>query len=93
MKAQQLFLFPLSQTGLESDDVQGFTAAADDLERALRMSPGSPFILYSLASTYHRIASVHQSVQLLESARLKFEEAVAKFPSFVDGIILYALVC
>ena len=56
------------------------------------MAPTSPYASYSLASTFHRIAGMHQSMQMLESARQKFEDAVKKFPNYVDGLVLYALV-
>ena len=56
------------------------------------MAPNFPYASYSLASTYHRIAGLLQSVQTLELARDKFEDAVKKFPNYVDGLVLYALV-
>ena len=56
------------------------------------MAPNFPYACYSLVSTYHCIAGVLQSVQTLELARNKFEDAVKKFPNYVDGLVLYALV-
>ncbi len=84
--------FPNLQVGLETEDSHAFMTVVDDLERALKMAPESPFMVYSLASTYHRIAGATQSMQQLELARVKFEEAMKKFPVFVDGLILYSLV-
>ena len=63
-----------------------------DLSEAVRAAPDQPYPLYSLASSYHRLASINQSMQLIESARTKFQEALKKFPKFADGLILYALV-
>ncbi len=77
---------------MDTEEPQAFLSVLDDLERALKMAPESPFILYSLASTYHRIAGASQSMQQLELARVKFDEAVKKFPNYVDGLILYSLV-
>ena len=82
-----------AQVGMEAEDIQGLTSVTEDLEKALKMAPNSPYALFSLASVFHRMASVHQSMQLLESARLKFEDAVQKFPNYTDGLILYAMVC
>ena len=56
------------------------------------MAPNFPYASYSLASTYHHIAGLLQSVQTLELARDKFEDAVKKFPNYVDGLVLYTLV-
>ena len=56
------------------------------------MTPNFPYASYSLVSTYHCIAGLLQSVQTLELARDKFEDAVKKFPNYVDGLVLYALV-
>ena len=81
-----------TQVSLEGDDMNGLSTVSEDLEKAIKLAPNCPFALYSLASTYHRIAGIHQSMQLLESARIKFEDAVRKFPNFVDGLILYSMV-
>ena len=86
------FSFLLTQLGLESEDPQGLNVVSEDLEKAVKMAPNFPYASYSLASTYHRIAGLLQSVQTLELARDKFEEAVKKFPNYVDGLVLYALV-
>ena len=56
------------------------------------MAPNFPYASYSLASTYHCIAGLLQSVQTLELARDKFEDAVKKFLNYVDGLVLYTLV-
>ena len=86
------FSFLLTQVGLESEDPQGLNVVSEDLEKAVKMAANFPYASYSLASTYHRIAGLLQSVQTLELARDKFEEAVKKFPNYVDGLVLYALV-
>ena len=64
----------------------------NDLERAIKMAPNSAHAAYSLASAYHRLAGMTQSMQVLETARTKFEENRGKFPNFADGLILHALV-
>ena len=56
------------------------------------MAPNFPYACYSLVSTYHCIAGLFQSVQTLELARDKFEDAVKKFPNYVDGLVPYTLV-
>ena len=56
------------------------------------MCPNSAHTAYSLASTHHRLAAMAQSIQMLETARAKFDEARGKFSDFADGLILQALV-
>ena len=56
------------------------------------MSPNSAHAAYSLASTYHRMAGMTQSMQTLEIAKAKFEEAGGRFPNFADGLILHSMV-
>jgi tetratricopeptide (TPR) repeat protein len=76
---------------MESDDPNEVLKARDDLEYALRLSPSTPHILYCYGSVYHRAALLTQSMQLLEDAKSKFEEAYQTHPSCVDGLILYSL--
>lgn len=38
------------------------------------------------------MAGMTQSMQMLEKAKSKFAEAREKFPTYADGLILYALV-
>ena len=64
----------------------------EDLKEALVRMPESAYAAFSLATAYHRIASMNQSMQLLSQATAKFEEASKKFPDFTDGMVLYALV-
>ena len=56
------------------------------------MAPNSPHAAYSLATAFHRIAGMTQSMQTLQQAKAKFDEARGKFPEFADGLILYSLV-
>ena len=55
------------------------------------MCPNSAHAAYSLASAYHRLASLTQSVQTLEMSKAKFEEAKGRFPNFADGLILHSM--
>ena len=75
-----------------AEDPTKLSACIDDLERALEMSPNSAHAAYSLASAYHRMAGMTQSMQTLEIAKAKFEEARGRFPDFADGMILHSLV-
>ena len=75
-----------------AEDPNQLSKCIDDLEKAIRMAPNSAHAAYSLASAYHRLAGMTQSMQVLETARIKFEENRGKFPNFADGMILYALV-
>ena len=78
---------------LETDeDPAKLSKCIDDLERALKICPNSAHAAYSLASTYHRLAGLTQSVQTLEMSKAKFEEARGKFPDFADGLILHSMV-
>lgn len=86
-------MFPL-QLSLESEDPQApLGTLVEDLEKGLSLAPTSPQAAYLLASAYHRMAGLQQSMQLLETAKTKFGEAVQKFPNFGDGLLLYAMVC
>ncbi len=79
---------------LESEEQQaGIGTVVQDLEKGLSLAPSSPQVAYLLASAYHRLASMQQSLQLLETAKTKFSEAVEKFPNFGDGLLLYSMVC
>ena len=78
---------------LETEDVTNLDVVVDDLTKAVNAAPDQAYPLYSLAASFHRMASMKQSVQLVETARSKFEIAFKKFPKFADGLILYALVC
>ena len=82
----------LCQVSLETEDVMNLDSVIDDLSKAVKAAPDQPYPLYSLASSYHRMASVNQSMQLVETARSTFQNALNKFPKFADGLILYALV-
>ena len=77
---------------LESEDVSNLDLVVEDLTKAVERAPDQPYPIYSLASSFHRLASISQSLQLIETARLKFQEGLRRFPSFADGLILYALV-
>ena len=80
------------QVSLETEDLTNLQSVISDLSKAVSSAPDHPYPLYSLASSFHRLASVNQSMQLIEAARTKFQEALKKFPKFADGLILYALV-
>ena len=67
-------------------------SVVEDLTKAVERAPQQPYPIYSLASSFHRLASISQSMQLIQTARIKFQEALRKFPTFADGLILYALV-
>ncbi len=87
------FLPPL-QLVLESEEQQSFTSTVvEDLEKGQSLAPTSPQAAYLLSSAYHRMAGMQQSMQLLETARGLFTEAIQKFPDFGDGLLLYAMVC
>ena len=75
-----------------AEDPSQLSTCIDDLEKATKMAPSSAHAAYSLASSYHRMAGMAQSMQTLEKAKVKFEEARGKFPNFADGMILHALV-
>ena len=75
-----------------AEDPSQLSTCIDDLEKATKMAPSSAHASYSLASSYHRMAGMAQSMQTLEKAKVKFEEARGKFPNFADGMILHALV-
>lgn len=78
---------------LETEDVTtNLDTVVDDLTKAVNAAPDQAYPLYSLAAAYHRMASMKQSMQLVETARSKFQDAFKKFPKFADGLILYALV-
>ena len=80
------------QLNLESEDLQLMPSVISDLEAAITIAPNSPYAAYSLASSYHRLAGLNQSVQILETAQMKFREAMQKFPTYADGLVLHALV-
>ena len=82
----------LLQVSLETEDVSNLDTVISDLSKAVIAAPDQPYPLYSLASSYHRLAGINQSMQLIETARIKFQDALKKFPKFADGLILYALV-
>lgn len=82
----------LHQVSLETEDVSNLDTVISDLSKAVVSAPDQPYPLYSLASSYHRLAGINQSMQLIETARSKFQDALKKFPKFADGLILYALV-
>ena len=87
------FTFEILQTTLESaEDPSQLQTCIEDLEKAVKMTPKSAQAAYNLASTYHRLAGLTQSMQTLELARNKFNEAGKIFPDFADGLILHALV-
>ena len=65
----------------------------EDLKKALVLVPESAYAMFSLGTAYHRVASMTQSTQMLSMATSTFTEAAEKFPEFVDGIVLYAMVC
>ena len=81
-----------TQLNLESEDLQLMPSVISDLEAAITIAPNSPYAAYSLASSYHRLAGLNQSVQILETAQMKFREAMQKFPTYADGLVLHALV-
>ena len=81
-----------SQVGLETEDPSQLTTVVQDLEKAVAQAPDFPYAQFTLASAYHRMAGVQQSMQLVETARVKFNDAVKRFPTFADGLVLYALV-
>lgn len=64
----------------------------EDLKKTLAMVPDCPYAAFSLATTYHRLAGMSQSMQVLTQSTAHFEEASKKFPQFVDGLVLYAMV-
>lgn len=66
-------------------------AIVDDLEQTLSKVPGSAYAAFTLAAVLHRMAGACQSMELLDKAREGFEGAVKKFPTFVDGMVLYAM--
>ena len=68
-------------------------SAIADLKRAVDKAPESSYAAFSLATAYHRMAGVSQSEQLLAQTTARFEEAAARFPTFTDGMVLYAMVC
>ena len=80
------------QVSLETEDLTNLQSVISDLSKAVSGAPEQPYPLYSLASSFHRLASINQSMQFIETARSKFQEAFKKFPKFGDGLILYALV-
>ncbi len=71
---------------------QDLEAAVEDFQRALEKVPDSEYAAFSLATAYHRLAGASQSEQLLAQTTARFEEAAAKFPTFTDGMVLYAMV-
>ena len=87
-----VYLLFAIQVSLETEDLSNLNSVISDLSKAVSSAPDQPYPLYSLASSFHRLASVNQSMQLIETARAKFQEALKKFPKFADGLILYALV-
>ena len=82
----------LLQVCLESEEMSNLDTVVEDLTKAVEKAPQQPYPIYSLASSFHRLASISQSMQLIQTARIKFQEALRKFPTFADGLILYALV-
>jgi import receptor subunit TOM70 len=76
---------------LESEEMSNLDSVVEDLTKAVERAPQQPYPIYSLASSFHRLASISQSMQLIQTARIKFQEALRKFPTFADGLILYAL--
>jgi import receptor subunit TOM70 len=82
---------PENEVSLETEEAMNLDSVIDDLSKAVSAAPDQPYPLYSLASSYHRMASIQQSMQLVETARSKFQNALNKFPKFADGLILYAL--
>jgi tetratricopeptide (TPR) repeat protein len=84
--------FLLLQVCLESEEMSNLDSVVEDLTKAVERAPQQPYPIYSLASSFHRLASISQSMQLIQTARIKFQEALRKFPTFADGLILYALV-
>ena len=80
------------QVVLESEEMTSLDTVVEDLTKAVGRAPDQPYPIYSLASSFHRLASISQSMQLIETARAKFQEGLRRFPAFADGLILYALV-
>ena len=87
-----LYYYLLLQVCLESEEMSNLDTVVEDLTKAVEKAPQQPYPIYSLASSFHRLASISQSMQLIQTARIKFQEALRKFPTFADGLILYALV-
>ena len=82
------------QMMLESpEDPKSMETVIEDLKKALELEPLSAYAMFSLGTAYHRVASIMQSAQMLSMATSTFEEASKKFPTFVDGLVLYAMVC
>lgn len=72
--------------------MDGLSSCIGDLEKAVSLTPTSGHASYLLATACFRMACVAQSMQMFTKAGSLFEEARKKFPDFVDGLILYAMV-
>ena len=72
--------------------MNGLSSCILDLEKAVSMAPKSGHAAYLLATAYFQKACLAQSMELFTKAGSQFEEAIKKFPDFVDGLILYAMV-
>ena len=73
-------------------DPQALEGVVEDLKKTVRIVPQCGYAAFSLATVYHRLAGMGQSMQMLSQATRGFEEAYSKFPTFTDGMILYAMV-
>ena len=72
--------------------MNGLSSCIADLEKAVSLAPNSGHAAYLLATAYFRKACLAQSMQMFTKAGSQFEEARKKFPDFVDGLILNAMV-
>ena len=72
--------------------MEQLNSSLTDLEKAVKMAPHSAHAAYSLASSYYRMAALNQSMQLIEMAQMKFEEALLKFPDYYEGLVQHAMV-
>ena len=75
-----------------SGDASVLHSGIDTLEKVLERVPDCPFATFTLATSYHRLAGMTQSQLCLQQAMSKFEEGSKKFPEYVDGMVLYAMV-